>query len=192
MKEPNTTVRADAKLQNLPEAALDELWALRHPEIEGDKVWTLTDVAAWVPGRFNFQVSTSAVGNFYQWLELKRRMDARNVLADQLKLALAQDPNFSEEQIKKAGQKLFMAEGIIEKDARVFKAMADSTQDDARLAQNREIIQLKKAAGKRDERKLAILEKKAAQADAAQGVSNDGTLTDEEKAAKLKQIFRMG
>lgn len=154
-----TTVRADAKLQNLPTEAHDELWSLRNPEEEGGKVWTLTDIAAWVPSRFGFSVSVAAVANFYQWLDLKRRMDGRAALADQLKIALAADPSFSADQIKKAGQKLFLAEGLVERNPKVFAAMVELDQNDRRLAQNNEMIRLRREAGKRDETKLSLATK---------------------------------
>lgn len=153
------TVRADAKLQNLPPEAHDELWSLRHPEEEGGRVWTITDVAAWVPGRFGFSAGKSAVAEFYQWLDLKRRMDGRAALADQLKLALAANPKFSADQIKEAGQKLFMAEGLLERQPKVFGAMVESVQNDTRLAQNKELIRLKQEAGKREETKLSLASK---------------------------------
>lgn len=187
-----TTVRADAKLQNLPPDAHDELWALRHPEEEGGKVWTLTDVAAWVPDRFRFTVSVAAVGNFYQWLDLKRRMDGRAALADQLKVALAADPSFTQDQIKKAGQKLFLAEGLVDRNPKVFAAMVELDQNDTRLAQNDAAIRLKKEAGKREERKLAILEGKANRLDALEAKAREiragGGLSEETLDMLEKQL----
>lgn len=188
MKTPRTTVRADAKLQNMPEETLDELWMLRHPEEEGGRVWTLTEIAAWIPSRFGFSAAVSAVGNFYQWLELKRRMDARAALADQLKLDLAKDPNFSNDHIKSAGQKLFMAEGIVARQPKVFLAAVESTQNDARLAQQEERLRLMKSAGARDERKLALLEAAAREAKAkldaiTTAAKSQGGLTPETLAA---------
>jgi len=51
---------------------------------------------------------------------------------------------------------------------------------------------IKAQAGSRDERKLTMLEKKAAKADEAEKVANDEDLTEAEKATRMKQIFRMG
>lgn len=191
-RKTTTSVRADAKLQNLPQAAHDELWALRHPEIETDRAWTYSDVAAWVPGRFHFEVSVSAVSTFYQWLTLKKRMDERAEAADQLKLDLAKNFSVSEETIVKAGQRLFLVEGVMSKDVRAFSEMVKIGQEDTKLKQKDAQLALQKKAGERDERRLAILEAKAAQADAASAVTNDAALSDEEKASRLKLIFRMG
>jgi hypothetical protein len=154
-----TTVRADAKLQNLPPAAHDELWVLRHPEEEGGKAWTLTDVAAWIPGRFGFPVSVSAVANYYQWLELKVRMDKRAAAVEQFKERLATDKTFSADQLRQVGQKLFMSDGILDNNPKVFLGAVESVQNDTRLAQNEEMIRIRKEAGKREETKLSLATK---------------------------------
>lgn len=172
------SVRADAKLQNLPAEALDELWALRHPEVEGDRVWTLTDVAAWVPERFGFSVATSAVANFYQWLALKRRMELASDSARQTRLELLKNKDLSPEDIDRAAQAVFTAETLAEGNVKGYVALA-------KLTLARRSLDL-------DSRKLKLLEAKAAQADAASAVMGDGKLTEEEKAHRLKNIFRMG
>jgi hypothetical protein len=120
----SSAARADAKLQNLPPAALDELWALRHPEVEGDRAWTLTDVAAWVPGRFGFDVAVSAVGNFYQWLELKRRMDGAAARSEQAKLEwVRENPGATPDDLEKLGQMVFTSEAIQDGNVKAFVAL---------------------------------------------------------------------
>jgi hypothetical protein len=119
-----TTVRADAKLQNLPEEAQEELWELRHPEEEGGRVWTLTEIAAWVPGRFQFEVSKTTVGEFYQWLTLKKRCDAAAARALQAKIELAKDPDINSDDIERMGQTIFAAEALEIGDVRAYVALA--------------------------------------------------------------------
>lgn len=179
-----TTVRADAKLQNLPPAALDELWSLRHPEEEGGKVWTLTDVAAWIPGRFGFSVGKSAVALFYQWLELKVRMDNRAAAVDQFKERLAKDKTFSADQLKQVGQKLFMADGLLASDPKTFLGAVESVQNDTRLAQNEEMIRIRKEAGKREETKLSLATKGKLEA------GLDALFAEIKGNAKAEAIFR--
>lgn len=173
-----TTVRADAFLQNLPDEAHQELWELRHPEEEDGKVWTLTDIAAWIPSRFNRPVSKSAVGNFYQWLALKRRMDAASERALQAKLELAKDPDITPDAIERVGQTIFAAEALESGNIDGYVALAK-----LRLAGRKMDM---------DDRKLALLEAKAAKADTATDITNNSDLTEEEKAARIKQLFRMG
>lgn len=183
--------RADAKLQNLPKEALDELWRYRHPE-EGGVPMTLEAICVEVPERFGVSISISSLSVFYRWLELRRRLEQRESVAEQLKAEMALNPDNSEEAIRKAGQRLFMTEGILEKDFKKFTGAAKMTTEAIKLQQAEKKITLLKKAGARDERKLAILEAKAAQADKASAVAHDGKLTDQEKAAELKRIFRMG
>jgi hypothetical protein len=158
-------IRADAKLKNLHEEALQDLWRFRNPEEGGEKM-TMEAICVEVPLRYGFTVSMSTLSAFYAWLRVKRRLDARASLADQLKLELAKNPEVSEEQIKKAGQRLFMAEGIIEKDAKVFADMVKIGQADTKLKQNdKRLKQADKALG-HDARRLALLEENAAAAKA--------------------------
>lgn len=158
-------IRADAKLKNLHAEALEDLWRFRNPEEGGEKL-TLEAIAVEVPLRYGFTVSLSTLSEFYAWLRVERRLSSRAALADQLKLELAKDPDLTEDQIQRAGQRLFIAESIIEKDARVFADLVKIGQNERRLAQNDEKIGL-------DKRKLAMLEKKAAFYDAVKEKAKD-------------------
>jgi hypothetical protein len=53
-------------------------------------------------------------------------------------------------------------------------------------------LRLQAAKQEMELRKVVMLEKKAAQADKASEITNDADLTEEDKAARLKQLFRMG
>jgi len=177
--------RADAKLQNLPEEALQDLWRFRHPEEGGEKL-TLEAIAAEVPRLYGFSVALSSLSNFYRWLEVKRRLDERSSLATQLKLDLAKDPEVSEAQIVAAGQRLFMAEGILEKDSKVFFDMVKIGQNQTKLRQNDAKISL-------DKRRLKLLEAKAKRLDDAEAaiksISTNTELTPEaQRAAVLDKM----
>lgn len=176
-----TDPRADAKLQNLSEEMLQDLWRLRHPEEGGEKL-TLEAICAALPRMVGFPVALSSLHGFYRWLEVKRRIDARADLVTQLKQDLAKDPEVSDEQIRKAGQRLFMAEGILEKDHKIFFDMVKIGQNEARLKQNDARIGL-------DKRKLAILEAKAAQADQAKAVLTQ-KISPEEQNRRLREILK--
>ena len=121
--EPSSS-RADAKLKNMPSEVLDELWELRHPEEEDGRVWTLTEIAAWIPDRFGFPMGKSAVGDFYRWLQLKRRCDAAAARALQAKLELAKDPNINSDDIDRMGQTIFAAEALEFGDVKAYVALA--------------------------------------------------------------------
>lgn len=165
-------IRADAKLKNLPEEELQEMWRFRNPEEGGEKL-TLEAICVEVPLRYGFTVSLSTLSEFYAWLRVRRRLQARASLADQLKLELAKNPEVSEEQIKIAGQRLFMAEGIIEKDAKVFADMVKIGQADKKLSQNEQRLKQTDKSLEHDARKLAMLEKKAAFYDAVKAKASE-------------------
>lgn len=181
-------IRTDAKLKNLSQQMLDELWRFRYPEEGGEKL-TLEAICVALPKLCGFTVSISTLSEFYGWLKVKRRLDARANLADQLKAELAKDPDITEDQIRRAGQRLFMAEGIIEKDARVFAEMVRIGQDERRMAQNDETLALRKKVVQMDERRLAMLEAKSARLDAAEAavakINSDAELTPEARRAAL-------
>ena len=167
-------IRADAKLKNLPEAALEELWRYRNPEEGGEKM-TLEAIAVEVPLRWGFTVSLSTLSEFYCWLRLKRRMDAAAERAAQTKLELAKDPSFSSEEIERVAQTVFTAETLETGDVKGFVALAKLRLNARKLDQ--------------DERRIALLEAKAAKADQADEVAKNGTMSSEEKQARMREIF---
>lgn len=187
-----TDPRADAKLQNLPEETLQELWRLRHPEEGGEKI-TYEAICVALPRMVGFPVSLSSLHGFYRWLEVKRRIDQRDDLATQLKQYLAKDPDVTEEQIRKAGQRLFLAEGILEKDHKVFADMVKIGQNDTKLRQNEEVLKINRKKLTHDERRLEILESKAKRLDDAEAaiksISTNTELTPEaQRAAVLDKM----
>lgn len=185
---PDKDPRADAKLQNLPQEELDVLWRFRNPE-KGGKKLTLEAVAVEVPLRYGFTISLSSLSQFYRWLKLKRRFDARTDTMEQLKAELAKDPNVSAEQVEKAGRVLFMAEGIANQDARIFADMVKIGHGRAKLEQNeKRLKQTDKSLGQVD-RRIQLLEEAAAEAKAkiialTTAAKSAGGLTPE----TLKQI----
>jgi hypothetical protein len=154
-------IRADAKLKNLPPDALEELWLLRNPGEDGEKL-TLEAVAVWVPERFGFSCSVSSLSEFYKWLRLKRRMEAATRRAEQARLSLASDPNMTPADLARIGQMVFTAETIEDGNIKAYVELVK--------------LQLQAANQEIELRKLKIVEAKAARLDAL-----------EAKAKELKQ-----
>ena len=138
--------RADAKLKNLPREALDELWEMKYPSDMEAKSMTLVDICAAIPKLYKIEIGKSALGEFYQWLDLQRRMWARETVIEQMKEIIARDKSLSPEQVKAAGQRLFMADGILEKDVRTFSLAANLENDGIRIAQKDQEIEARKEA----------------------------------------------
>jgi hypothetical protein len=138
--------RSDAKLKNLPRETLDELWELKYPSDPAQKALGLVEIAALLPDQYGITIGKSALAEFYVWLEVQRRMWAREQLIDQVKEIIARDASLSAEQVRKAGQRLFMADGILERDVAKFATAASLEGEDYRAAQKDREIELRKEA----------------------------------------------
>lgn len=167
-------IRADAKLKNLPAEALEDLWRFRNPEEDGEKL-TLEAICVEIPLRFGFTCSLSSLSEFYKWLRLKRRMDAATERASQARLELARDPNMTPDDLRRVGQMVFTAETIEDGNVKAYVELVK--------------LQLQAQALEINQRKMALLEAKAAQADQAKDVLGS-TLTLEEQNRRLREILK--
>jgi len=177
MNEPKKP-RADSKLKNLPENIQEGMWLLLHPSDPETKAYTLEDLGGHVFDSHGISVGLSTLSEWRAWYSLKRRMEAAAERADQARLELAKDPNISPEDIERVAQTVFTAETLQSGDVESYVKLA--------------ALGLKRRALDQDERKLRILEAKAKQADEAAGVVGNAKLSEEEKANRIRQIFRMG
>jgi hypothetical protein len=152
--------RIDATLKNLPPAALEELWLMRHPG-EDDEKLSLAAIQAEIPLRYGFTVSASTLSEFYKWLRLKKRMEAATHRAEQARYALAKDPNMTPADLSRVGQMVFTAETI----------------EDGNVKAYVELVKLQLQAAKQDLelRKLKMLEAKAARMDALEAKAKELT-----------------
>lgn len=170
-------IRADAKLKNLPPEDLDLLWEFRNPGPGGKKL-TFSKIRVEIPLRFGFSVSQSTLSDFYAWLRLKRQWDRAVATAEQARIEMAKDASYSDADLDKFAERVLKAEAMEQGNAKAYVAIAK--------------VQMTRSKLSLDERRVAILEAKAAQADKASEVINDGKLSEEEKSARIKQLFRMG
>jgi len=176
--EPDKQPRADAKLKNLPDEDQEALWEYLHPSDPEERRRTLNEAQSEVPLRHGFTVSLASLSEWRSWWGLRRRINAARERAEQTRLELLKDASLRPEDIERAAQAIFTAESLEQGNAKAYVALAT--------------LRLKGKQLDLDRARLALLEKKAAMADQASGVMGDGKLSEEEKAAKLKQIFRMG
>lgn len=167
-------IRADAKLKNLPPEALEELWLMRNPGEDGQKL-TLEAIAVEIPLRHGFTVSVSSLSEFYKWLRLKKRMEAATLRAEQARLSLASDPNMTPADLARVGQMVFTAETIEDGNVKAYVELVK--------------LQLQAAKQEIELRKLKMLEAKAAQADEAKGVLQT-KLSPEEQNRRLREILK--
>jgi hypothetical protein len=170
-------VRTDAKLKNLPEELLEELWRYRYPEEDGEKL-SYESILVELKLHHGIETSMGALSEFYAWLGFKRRAESARQRAIQATLEWSQkNPSATSEELDKIGQLIFTSETIENGNVKAFVSLLKASNDQRKI--------------KLDERRIVILEKRAAQADAASVVLADVTTSPEEQQRKLKEIFRI-
>jgi hypothetical protein len=174
-KSKTRKARADSKLDSLPPARLSEL-------VQGLLCgWSYAQAMDWLEVECGVSVSVSAFTPFYV-----RHVEP--VLRERKQFAALSAQTLAK---MAAETEAFDAAAIGELKEYAYRLIRDPNSDPEEARKWMETL-IKAQAGQRDLRKLAILEAKAAQADAAAGVANNTKLTPEQKDAELKRIFRMG
>lgn len=132
---------------------------------------------------FNVKTSTGALSRFYA--------------TDCFALRSSEAKDFAEravEELSQGAEKYDEATLLLVKQKAFERAYArngnlDELQILAGILGDAKKLKLKDREVSISERRVSILEKKAAQADAAEGVTCDETLTPEQRAQKLREIF---
>ena len=147
-------------MKNLPAEMLETMWRLRNPEEDGKKS-TFVEVLAWLKEQ-GIDSSLGALSEFYSWLKLKRRIESAAERATQVRMELAKDSTINPDDLERIAQTVFTAETIEGGDVESYVKLATLNLNRRRVDQ--------------DERKLKLLEAKAARLDEL-----------EAKAKELKQ-----
>lgn len=177
--EPEKQPRPDAKLKNLPEADQEALWDWLHPSDPDAKRMTLDEAQAEVPLRWGFTVSRSSLSEWRAWYALRRRMNAARERAEQTRLELIADGTLTPDAIEKAAQTVFTAESLDGGNVKAFVALAKLNLARRKLDQ--------------DERRIALLEKKASAYDELKKAaeSREGGVTAEDMAEIERRLKLM-
>jgi hypothetical protein len=183
MKKP----RSDSKLDAMPGNRVMEL---RDKLLLGDSYEVCL---AWLSMECGVDSSLAALSSFYKrhcWPVVRERRQVSVIKAEAFGDAMAKDPvNWDDKIIDRTKQLIFEFLSTDGKNPEEAAGLLDSIIK-ARKQDFTEQIQTRKQ--ETEERKVALLEAKAALADEARGVSENAKLTPEEKASELKRIFRMG
>jgi hypothetical protein len=168
MKKP----RPDARLKTLPDAVQAQLHALYQKKSGGECL-------AWLRENHGVKSSAGALSDFSAWYPFSRPLELSARFADQMKAALKADPelHLNAAQLSTAAQVAFEQQALQMQNLDGFVALRK--------------LRLQESEQKLAERRVALLEKKAAQADEAESLAGNETLTDEERTLRLRQIFRM-
>lgn len=173
--------RPDARLKLLPSERQAEIY-----ERLGKAGYD--DVRGWL-AQDGLRVGRTALAEFYSWYAL--RLTFQQTEADTenfLELLKRQLPELPAAKLTELGDTFFNLQAIKKQDPKLFLAMQGAKQkarmDQLKFEQRERQIAL-------EERRIALLEVKAARADQAEAAMYDDSLTPEEQRARLKQIFGM-
>ncbi len=170
MRRTATKPRSDATLKTLPEVVQEQLFAL----LREHSYAKVRKVAA---EKWQVDTSPAALSAFFRWYPTSRRLEVAKSTADEVAATLRAlgDVRLDDDQVARAAQAVFEAQALKAGDAETYIGLAK--------------LRLAREAGERDARRIALLEKKAAQADEAEKAIKDDTLTPEQRAARIKEIF---
>jgi hypothetical protein len=166
MKKP----RGDAKLKILPDALQEELWQILRRT-------THEKAEAWLLSKHGIATSPAALSHFFSWYPRQGWLKQAANFSDTLKATLKNLPALKAtaaeaEQIAQVNFEILAAQN---RDAELFLALRKEKREAKKLTL--------------DERRIAILEKKASEADEARKVTEDRDLSPEEQLTRFKQIF---
>ena len=162
--------RSDAVLKTLPPGLQAELFTRCHAS-------SYAEVKAWLKAEHGIATSTGSLSQFYSWFPLSRRLEQASAFADTLKDQIAQLPamNGRAEELSDITQIAFEMQAAQEQDGELFY--------------NLRKLRLKERDQKLVERRVKLLEQKAAQADAASHVLQDTTLTPEQREQRVREAL---
>lgn len=132
--------------------------------------------------QFGVSTSLSALQSFYSRFAAPWKYARAKGAADEF--AELMEGKFDAASIKAAKQLAFEALSAPSPDLKAAKALLKIVGDSAKLSLQQEKLSL-------DARKVALLEAKAKLADQASAIANDGQLSEEEQAAKMRALFRI-
>jgi len=173
--------RGDSKLATLPMHQRDMLrgWLVEE---------NLTYDAARERVRMDFGVETSnrALSVFFARECFADRFREAGEFADRVAAELAACPDkFDEATISLLKQKAFERAVARDGDLKELQILAGILGDTAKLRIKQQEVEL---AGRR----VVLLEKKAEQADAAESITRDESLTPEQREKKMRSLFSIG
>lgn len=162
--------RSDSKLKTLPPRQQGEIFALLQST-------SYVQAKGIVREKFGVETSVGALCEFFAWYPTSRIVEEAASIADQLKADLKKLPglDLDDDKLSRIGQAAFEAQALKAGDSDAFVALRKLRQKDNEHRLN--------------ERRIALLERKAAQADQAEGVTRDESLTPEQREAKMREIF---
>lgn len=168
--------RSDSALMSLPEDRQRELFDF----CDGHRKDGLRKIRDLLKDEQGVTVSLATLSNWLNWYALRAKIGNVAAMADDLARILKERPdlNLDDATIMRAAQAFFEARSMQEGDAKTYVALAGVRRGTAE-------IRLK-------ERRIALEERKLRQAEAAEQVAKNPTLTPEQKDMRYREIFGLG
>jgi hypothetical protein len=170
--DPRRKISGQAVLKNMPAVRQQALG-----EYLGNH--TLKEAEAWLRKTYHMGrigTSTASISNWFSWYRRVRRFETNASTVEAILEDLKKHhPKITEDELFAHGQRMFESMAIDQEDGDAWTKL--------------QTLRLKAASVKIDQRRLDLLEKRAAQAEAAEKAAGDSTLTPEEKSARIRQIF---
>lgn len=168
-----TKPRGDAKLKTLPDALQEQLWQYARRN-------TIEKTLAWLAEKHGVVSSARALSEFFSWYPRTALVRQSENFATSFEKTLRKLPELkiTGEQASQLAEVAFEIQAAQDRDPALFLALQKGKA-------NREKLRL-------EERRVALLEKKAAQADAAREIVNNSQLSEEEQAQQVRALFGMG
>lgn len=170
--------RSDSKIAKLTPELRAEIVRRLSEENQSFK-----DVAAWLK-EDGHAISATALHDWYSIHSWRESAASARGVAEQVRTDAAASGDYDAATLALVKERAYILARTKGANVKDLAVLAGIVGDSAKLAIKQREVGLA-------ERRIVLLEKKAAQADAAQGLADDDTLTDEQRTAKLRQIFRM-
>lgn len=180
-------IRGDSVLGTLPEERQAQI-------AEHATTHTLKETVAWLKAggggtSAGITISSGALSRWLSSFQLRRLFQMADAdTTEFIRQLKERNPNLPESELQQFGAEYFQMQAVKIGDARTFLKFA-TARTKAQLDKAK--LELKKGEAARDERRLRLLEQKAAQADAARQTLGDAKLSETEKQQRIRQIFGM-
>jgi hypothetical protein len=171
--------RSDAKLKSLPPHYKQKLisWLV-------DDNLSYADARARLAKEFSVHTSVGALSQFYATECFALRSSEAKAFAEEAVKQVKAREDLDEATLllvsQRAFEQAYARKGDLDALAVLSKILGDSAK-----------LKLKQKDQALAERRIAILEKKAALADQAEKVTRDASLTPEQRQARMKEIFQL-
>jgi hypothetical protein len=147
---------------------------------------SIADTVAWLKAD-GLRVSNRMVSEFLSWSQDQQDLDNCGATLETFEeFCRKRNPDWSPEKVRETACAFFIEQSVGRKDAKTFNVIANLALRDKEGKTKAKFEERKISV---TERKIALLEKKAAAYDQARGVLENKELTEDERKARMRELF---